>query len=108
MNKQGNQEWSEIPGVLGPDYLSLVIEWEDIEVLDTSGTPGKELEGATTTRHHTAWDAVDEASTAAVHTATINSERVVARRQWFRRILTSVLAIGAMFAFVQHVRHRHA
>ena len=105
MNKQRNQEWSEIPGLHGPDYLSLVIEWEDVEVLDPAA-PGEDLETGTTTRQRSGWDMVDEASL--VHTATIGTERRTTKRQWFRRILSSVLAIGGLFAVVQHVRHRHA
>lgn len=54
----------EGPGLHGPDYFSLVIEWElpeDVEAQDTAAVRAVD-EDEVTDRHIRHWDVVDEAS----------------------------------------------
>lgn len=64
MDKPRNQDVSqERPGLEGPDYFSLVIEWDpaDGEVAATA-SPQEEVEDDVTDRQMRHWDVVDEAS----------------------------------------------
>lgn len=64
MDKPRNQDASiDGPGLNGPDYFSLVIEWEaNPEEVGSGGAPADELDDQVTGRKGQAWDAIDEAS----------------------------------------------
>jgi hypothetical protein len=62
MDKPRNQDASqEGPGLNGPDYFSLVIEWEQPEDV-TAAEPDTTDEDEVTEREIRHWDVVDEAS----------------------------------------------
>lgn len=64
MEKPRNQDASiDGPGLNGPDYFSLVIEWEvNPDEVSATGAPVESLEDQATARKINHWDAVDEAS----------------------------------------------
>jgi hypothetical protein len=64
MDKPRNQDGSQdSPNVDGPDYFSVVIEWDPSDE-EVTAAPQRELEDEVTDRHIRHWniDAVDEAS----------------------------------------------
>lgn len=62
MDKPQNQDSSrEGPGLSGPDYFSIVIEW-DQSADDIAAAPQAELEDEITDRQIRHWDVVEEAS----------------------------------------------
>ena len=62
MDKPRNQDASqESPALSGPDYFSLVIEWEQLED-EMAAAPQRDLEDEVTDRQIRHWDVVDEAS----------------------------------------------
>ena len=62
MDKPQNQDApQEGPGLSGPDYFSLVIEWEEPEEQSLSGAPDQ-IEDEVTDRQIKHWDVVDEGS----------------------------------------------
>lgn len=107
-------------GLDGPDYLSLVIEWEGApvptETNDDDAVTGKVRD----------WDVVDQASLESFpasdppgwirshaaptsETAKLDAEPLTpVWRLHLRKILMAVTAIGGLFALVQHVRHHRA
>ena len=60
MNKQRNHDELDTPSLDGPDYLSLVIEWE--EPMDEAAFMAADEEDEVTDRQIKHWDVVDEAS----------------------------------------------
>ncbi|NVB78705.1 MAG: hypothetical protein HOV81_09950 [Kofleriaceae bacterium] len=64
MDKRRNQDASiDGPGLNGPDYFSLVIEWEvNPDEVAPGGAPVEDLEDQATNRKMKHWDMVDEAS----------------------------------------------
>ncbi len=64
MDKPRTQDASiDGPGLNGPDYFSLVIEWEaDPDEMNAGGTPADELDDQVTGQNVKHWDFVDEAS----------------------------------------------
>ena len=61
MDKPRNQDASqESPGLSGPDYFSLVIEWEQPED-EMAAAPQRTAEDEVTDRQIRHWDIVDEA-----------------------------------------------
>jgi len=64
MDKPRNQDVSqESPGLEGPDYFSLVIEWDPVDgEVAASANPQEEVEDEVTDRQFRHWDVVDEAS----------------------------------------------
>lgn len=61
MDKQRDNE--ETPGLHGPDYFSLVIEWEEPRTQDAASVQGlDEDEDERTGRQIKHWDVVDQAS----------------------------------------------
>jgi hypothetical protein len=62
MDKPQNQESSnEGPGLSGPDYFSVVIEWEH-SADDIAAAPEDDIEDTVTDRQIRHWDVVEEAS----------------------------------------------
>ena len=61
MDKPRNQDGSEEgPGLSGPDYFSVVIEWE--HAADDNAAAPQDADDAVTARQIRHWDVVDEAS----------------------------------------------
>lgn len=118
----------ESPGLAGPDYFSLVIEWEDPDNVNAAA----EQEGAANQeiRH---WDVVDEASdesfpasdppawssshaapteqSASATECEVQAIAPATAIDWMRRhlgpIAIGVGAVGAVIG-IRHLRHRHA
>jgi hypothetical protein len=133
MDKPRNQDASqESPGLSGPDYFSLLIEWEQPEE-DMAAAP-QSAEDEVTDRQIRHWDVVEEASdqsfpasdppawgssgvaapTAASASATECQVQAIEPSSWLRNhlrevALVSVATMGAAALLgVRHFRHHHA
>jgi hypothetical protein len=134
MDKPRNQDASqEGPGLNGPDYFSLVIEWEQPEDV-TAAAEDLGDENEVTDRQIRHWDVVDEASaesfpasdppawmggsaiaapTEETAAAASCDVQAIEPQSWLRRhvreaVVLAVAAFGALVHTVRRYRRQHA